>query len=185
MNISNKQLRSHLQMGLRHKIRYYFQKSRLGFCGNNVYFENNVDILRFPRNVAIHNEVVVKEGCRICSCNKYAKITIGERTTIGYHTFIFASEEITIGSDCLIAPFVYIVDSDHGIKRSIPINQQPNITSPIRIGDDVWIGAGATILKGVRIEEGAVIAAGSVVKQDVESYQIVGGIPAKILGTRT
>jgi len=150
-----------------------------------VYFESNVGILRYPKNITLGDDVILKEGCRICSCNECAKIAIGARTTIGYHTFIFASEEITIGSDCLIAPFAYIVDSDHGIKRSERINVQPNITKPVHIGNDVWIGTGARILKGVSLAEGAVIAAGAVVNQDVDSYQIFGGIPAKKIGIRT
>jgi len=184
MNTPNIQLRSHLKPGIISKIRCYFQKVRLGSCGNNVYFENNVGILRYPGNITIHDDVILKEGSRICSCNENAHIEIGKRTTIGYHTFIFASDGITIGSDCLIAPFVYIVDSDHGIERSRPINVQPNSTGPVRIGNDVWIGTGSKILKGVSIADGAVIAAGSVVNQDVESSQIVGGTPARTIGMR-
>jgi acetyltransferase-like isoleucine patch superfamily enzyme len=157
----------------------------MGSCGEGVFFENNVKILRYPRNVTIDDDVVLKEGCRICSCNEHAKIRVGKRTTIGYYTFIFSSEKITIGSDCLIAPFVYIVDSDHGISRSMKINEQPNICAQVNIGDDVWIGTGATILRGVTIGEGAIIAAGSVVNQNVEDFQIVGGIPAKSIGSRS
>jgi len=185
METSNQQLRSHLPKGVFPTLRYYFWSLRLEFCGNGIFFENNTKILRYPGNVSINDDVVLKEGCRICSCNEHAKIRIGKRTTIGYHTFIFASEQITIGSDCLIAPFVYIVDSDHDIRRSTEINKQPNICSPVTIGDDVWIGTGATILRGVTIKDGAVIAAGSVVNHDVDKYQIVGGIPAKGIGFRS
>ncbi|NET30847.1 MAG: hypothetical protein F6K19_02435, partial [Cyanothece sp. SIO1E1] len=64
------------------------------------------------------------------------------------------------------------------------INKQPNQTAAIEIGDDVWIGTGAKILKGVRIGIGAVIAAGALVKDDVEAYAIVGGIPAKKISER-
>ncbi|MBP7556167.1 MAG: acyltransferase [Chitinophagaceae bacterium] len=109
---------------------------------------------------------------------------MGKRTTIGYHTFIFASEAIVIGDDCLIAPFVYIVDSNHGIDRSLKINQQPNETAPVKIGNDVWIASNVTILKGVTIGDGAVIAANSVVNKNVLPYEIVGGSPAKKIGER-
>jgi acetyltransferase-like isoleucine patch superfamily enzyme len=185
MNMPNNQLRSHLHFGIVQQMRNYFQKRRLGDCGRRVFFENNVKILRYPQNVSIGSDVVIKEGCRICSCNEHAIIRIGEQTTIGYHSFLFASEEITIGSDCLIAPFVYIVDSDHGIARSMKINVQSNITSPIHVGNDVWVGTGAKILKGVTIGNGAIIAAGSIVNKNVDEYQIVGGIPAQILGIRS
>lgn len=185
MNEPNQQLRSHLPRTFFHSCRYFYWKLLLASCGNGVFFENNVKILRYPRNVSIGDNVIIKEGSRICSCNEHAGITIGKRTTIGYHTFLFASEQINIGSDCLVAPFVYIVDSDHGILRSMKINEQPNISAPVNVGNDVWIGAGATILCGVTIGEGAVIAAGAVVNQDVDAYQIVGGIPAKVIGSRS
>lgn len=185
MTVPNQQLRSHLGWGVRHAIRLYWWKLRLGSCGSGVFFDDNVRILRYLKNVEIDNDVVLKEGCRICSCNDSAGIRIGKRTTIGYQTFIFASRQITIGSDCLIAPFVYIVDSDHGTDRSKKINEQPNISSPITIGDDVWIGTGARILRGVTIGNGAVIATGAIVNHNVEECQIVGGIPAKGLGYRS
>ncbi len=109
---------------------------------------------------------------------------VGDRTSIGFHTFLYASSRITIGSDCMIAPFVYIVDSDHGIRRDALMNQQTNVPRPILIGNDVWIGAHAVILAGVEIGDGAVVAAGAVVKRDVKPYSVVGGVPARPLGER-
>ncbi len=140
--------------------------------------------MRYPRNIHVGDDVVIKEGARICSCNENAMIRIGARTTVGYHTFIFSSQEIVIGDDCLIAPFVYIVDSDHGTARERKINLQPNQTAPINIGCDVWIASGVTILKGVTIGDGAVIAANSVVNTDVPPFAIFGGSPARKIGER-
>jgi len=120
----------------------------------------------------------------ICPCNKKAEVFIGSRTTVGFNTFIYASSKITIGKDCMIAPFVYIVDSDHGTDKKIFMNKQSNVSNPIQIGSDVWIGVRSVILSGVSIGDGAVIAAGSVVSKDVPPYAIVGGVPAKILGER-
>ncbi|MBL7858476.1 MAG: acyltransferase [Cyclobacteriaceae bacterium] len=140
--------------------------------------------MRFPRNIFIGDGVVVKEGARICSCNENAIIQIGSRTTVGYHTFIFASEKIEIGQDCLIAPFVYIVDSNHQIEKHQLINHQPNETSAIKIGNDVWIASNVTILKGVSIADGAVIAANSVLNHSVPAFEIWGGSPAKKIGER-
>ncbi|MCB2194270.1 MAG: acyltransferase [Bacteroidetes bacterium] len=109
---------------------------------------------------------------------------MGKNTTIGFHNFIFASKSITIGDDCLIAPFVYIVDSNHQIKRNFKINQQPNEVASVNIGNDVWIASNVTILKGVNIGDGAVIAANSVVNKDVPQFKIFGGSPAKEIGER-
>jgi len=64
------------------------------------------------------------------------------------------------------------------------MNKQPNIASPVQIGSDVWVGSHSVILSGICIGDGAIIAAGSVVKKDVPPYTIVGGTPATILGKR-
>jgi acetyltransferase-like isoleucine patch superfamily enzyme len=86
-------------------------------------------------------------------------------------------EHITIGNDVLISEQVLIRDSDdHQI-----LNQSENVTQPIHIGNHVWIGMRATILKGVTIGDGAIIAAGSVVTSDVPANSLVGGVPAKII----
>lgn len=140
--------------------------------------------MRNPGNISIGDNVVLKEGAKICACNPQASISIGVNSTIGYHTYIFASSGIAIGNDCLIAPFVYIVDSDHNIEKKELINRQGNISAPITIGNDVWIGTGAKILKGVSIAQGAVIASGALVKNDVGSYEIHGGVPSKKIGER-
>lgn len=178
------QLRKHLKLGLTNKIRLAYQKFRLGHCGKKVFIEKNVRLMRYPQNIFLGNDIVLKEGTKICSCNDEAVVKIGASTTIGYHNLIFASEAIEIGSDCLIAPFVYLVDSNHKFKREQKINQQPNETSPISIGDDVWIASNVTILKGVNIGDGAIIATNSVVNKDVPPYTIYGGSPAKEIGVR-
>lgn len=178
------QLRKHLKFTLTNRLRAFYQSFRLGLLGKNVHIDKSVEFMRFPKNIFIHDEVVVKEGARICSCNEKAIIKIGARTTIGYHNFIFASEKIEIGDDCLIAPFVYLVDSNHQIEKNELINRQPNETAPIRIANGVWIASNVTILKGVEISEGAVIAANSVVNQSVPAFEIWGGSPAKKIGER-
>jgi len=178
------QLRKHLKFTWKNQWRALLQRNRIGFLGKKVFIDKNVELQRFPKNISIDNHAVLKEGSRICACNERAKITIGENTTVGFHSFIFASENITIGNDCLIAPFVYIVDSDHSAEKGKLINQQPNMTSSVKIGNDVWIGTGAKILKGTTIEDGAVIAAGAVVSGLVKSNEIFGGIPAKKISER-
>lgn len=178
------QLRKHLTFKFIHYWRAFRERARLGSLGARVHIDKRVEFMRFPKNIYIGDDVVVKEGTRICSCNSTAVITIGKRTTVGYHTFVFASEKIEIGNDCLIAPFVYIVDSNHQMAREVNINLQPNEKAPIKIGNDVWIASNVTILKGVTISDGAVIAANSVVNSDVGSYEVYGGSPAKKISQR-
>lgn len=178
------QLRKHLKFKLENYFRIFFQKRRLGYLGHKVWIDKRVEFMRFPKNIFIHDDLVFKEGAKLCACNANAKITIGSRTTVGYHTFIFASENITIGDDCLIAPYVYIVDSNHTIQKGININEQSNITKRITIKNDVWIASNVTILKGVTIGNGSVIAANSVVNSNIEDNEIWGGSPAKKIGYR-
>ena len=182
--MKNNQLRKHLKFDNIHKKRLAHHKKILGNCGDDVFFDENIEIMRFPKNVFIGDNVIIKEGAKICACNETAKIHIGNNTTIGYHTFIFASDSISIGNDCLVAPFVYIVDSDHGIEKKSLINEQSNISMPIDIKSDVWLATGAKILKGVTIGQGGIVAAGSVLSTDVKPYQIFGGIPAKKISER-
>jgi acetyltransferase-like isoleucine patch superfamily enzyme len=178
------QLRHHLKFTWKNRIRAYLQRKRMGYLGEGVFIDKNVELQRFPKNISIDKHAVLKEGSRICACNASAKINVGKNTTIGFHTFIFASEKIDIGDDCLIAPFVYIVDSDHSSKKGQLINQQANMTEAVSIGNDVWIGTGAKILKGTIIEDGAIIAAGAVVSGHVKTNEIFGGIPAKKISER-
>jgi acetyltransferase-like isoleucine patch superfamily enzyme len=178
------QLRAHLKYNFFTFIRYLYWKSKLNFIGKKVYIERNVRFLRFRSNINISDNVVIKEGARICACNKDAKLSVGENTTLGYHNFYFASSEIKIGKNCLLAPFVYIVDSNHRIAKNGLINEQANESAPIIIGNDVWIASNVTILKGVTIGDGAVIGAHSLVNKDIEPYSIVAGLPIKKIGMR-
>lgn len=178
------QLRKYTKFKFSNWIRLIIQKFRLGYIGNMVHLEKDVRLMRFPENIFIQDEVIIKSGTKICSCNERAIIKLGSRTTIGYNSIIFSSCEIIIGEDCLIAPNVYIVDSNHGIEKGRKINEQENSSRPIHIEDDVWIANGVTILGGVTIERGAVIAANSVVNRDVGPYEIFGGSPAKLIGKR-
>lgn len=113
------------------------------------------------------------------------KLTFGARSFVGEYSVIGCNSEIEIGQDVMIAQAVTIRDTDHAFDRlDLPMNRQGIVTAPISIGDDVWIGHGASILKGVTIGKGAVIAAGAVVNRDVASMEIVGGVPARVIGRR-
>ncbi|MCB1226524.1 MAG: acyltransferase [Verrucomicrobiales bacterium] len=156
----------------------------IGSAGEGLYLERNVRLLRHPQNVDLGSWVIVKEGARLCPANRQARIRIGDWTTIGYHTYVFATAGVEIGANCLIAPFCYLVDSNHGVRRDQLIREQPMSASPIVIEEDVWLGAGVTVLKGVKIGRGAVVGAGSVVSTDVPAYAIASGNPLQITGER-
>jgi len=112
------------------------------------------------------------------------RIVIRSGTYINRFTMIDASDQITIGKNCLIGPYCYITDHDHGRELGAPVANQPLLSTPTRIGNDVWLGAGAIVLKGVHIGDGAVIGAGAVVTKNVMSNLIVAGVPAREIGQR-
>ena len=111
-------------------------------------------------------------------------VAIGDNSGIGINAWIRA--DLTIGNNVMMGPQALIYGRDHMFSdMSKPMNQQGmGDYHPIVIEDDVWIGARVTILKGVTIGQGAVLAAGSVVIKDVEPYSIVGGNPARQISRR-
>ncbi|WP_350546452.1 DapH/DapD/GlmU-related protein [Pseudoalteromonas sp. 5-MNA-CIBAN-0065] len=89
----------------------------------------------------------------------------------------------------MFGPNVTIMDGDHNMSKvgayMFDVQEKlPENDLPVLISNDVWVGCNATILKGVTIGEGTVIAAGSVVTANVLPYSIVGGVPAKVIGSR-
>ena len=114
-------------------------------------------------------------------------LSIGAGTGVNEYCNLRASGgSITIGSKCLLAQFVTIVASNHATEPGVPMIDQPWSVSPhsVVIGDDVWLGAGVTVLPGAHIGSGAVIAAGAVVRGRVPDGEIWGGVPARFLRRR-
>ena len=105
---------------------------------------------------------------------KDAKLTLG-KSFINSDAKIRCHKSITIGDDCAISHDFTIMDSNaHYLDGD-------NKTKPVIINNHVWIGTRVTVLSGVEIGEGAVVAAGSVVTKDVPPHSIVGGCPAKVI----
>lgn len=130
-------------------------------CGNRLYIHTGV-IINYPQNVVL-----------------------GENVSINRNTMITAKSKISIGNNVSIGPYVIINSGNHRFENiNIPINQQGHNIKPIVICDDVWIGAGVTVLAGVTIGKGSVIGAGAVVTKDVEEYSVVAGVPAKLIRKR-
>ena len=117
---------------------------------------------------------------------KSGKLTIGDHVYFSQRVKIVCHNSIEIGDDCIIAHDVHFYDHDHNFDdRNTPIRLQGLKSAPIKLGRNVWIGAKATILKGVMIGEGAVVGAGAVVTKDIPAFAIAGGVPAKVIKMRT
>lgn len=108
--------------------------------------------------------------------NKDASLYLGSGY-INHNLSLSCFDKITIGEGVCISEGVTIRDSDnHSLD-----NASKAKTAPIRIGNHVWIGMNVTILKGVNIGDGSVIAAGAVVINDIPEHCLAGGVPAHIL----
>jgi maltose O-acetyltransferase len=111
-----------------------------------------------------------------------ARLRMGSNVSINRLSTINATGGITIGDDVLIGPYVLLQSQDHRFDDPfVPFNRQGYRRRPIAIGSNVWIGARATVLAGVTIGDGVVVAAGSVVTKDVPAGVLVAGVPARVL----
>jgi acetyltransferase-like isoleucine patch superfamily enzyme len=106
------------------------------------------------------------------------RIEIGERVYVNYGCSISAHRLVRIGDRCLIGQYALIMDSDY---HSAHDHTSLGEVRPVVIGDRVWIGARAIVLKGVTIGDGACVAAGSVVTGDVPAGATVAGVPARVV----
>ena len=110
-------------------------------------------------------------------CTDKAEITIGDNCFFNHNCSLTAAENIVIGNQCMFANNFVVVDHDHDRKDGKILKEL--VSAPVKIGNNVWCGANVTVLKGVTIGDGAVIAAGSVVNRDVAAYSVVAGVPAR------
>jgi len=112
-------------------------------------------------------------------------VSIGAGSSIGIGCVVWGQGGVRIGADTLLGPGVVVVSENHGTEISnLPIAKQPGVRAEVVIGDGCWLGANASVLAGVQVGDGAVVAAGAVVTKDVPANAIAGGVPAKIIGWR-
>jgi len=159
--------------------------------GRNVVIEDNVELTaQSPSGVRLGDSVTLGTGTIVRPSSLYGwemgeGIVIGDYVAVGPQCFIGFGGAISIGANTMIAPHVTIVSHNHHQARNgVPMREQPLDLLPIVIAEDVWIGAHATILPGVTIGHGAIIAAGATVTRDVAPYTIVGGTPARVISER-
>jgi len=153
--------------------------------GNNVSIFGKIDLRnRNNGKIIIDDHVSIDNDCRLVAAND-ATLSIGKRTGIGPFTVINGGDDITIGDNCIISGMVYIQASDHGIQSNKLILRQQYLHSPITIGNDVWIGANATVTRGVRLGDGCVVGAKTLVRAGVYlKNSIIVGVPGKIVRKR-
>ena len=115
-----------------------------------------------------------------CINNAVGDVIIGDHTRIGLHNTIIGP--VTIGSHVNLAQGITITARNHNFDNpEMRIDEQGVSTTPVILGDDIWIGANAVVLPGVSIGNHSVVAAGAVVTKDVPPHSLVAGVPAKII----
>jgi len=139
-----------------------------------------------PKNIAIGDRFACLRNCTLMACDD-GTIEFGDRLGFNANVYINAciGGKIVLGNDVLVGPNVVMRASDHVMKDvNRPINQQGHTGGEIIIEDDVCIYSNVTVVGGIRIGKGAVVAAGAVVTRNVEPYTVVGGVPAVFIKRR-
>lgn len=159
-------------------------------AGKNLVLEDGVYInalsengIRLKDNITIgRNSVII---CTGVIANKGVGVNIGNNTGINMDAFLGGQGGIDIGDNVIIGPGIKIFSENHVFSDPKTIIKDQGVTRiGVKIGDNCWIGANVTILDGVIIGQGCVIAAGSVVTKSIAEYSIVRGVPAKVVKRR-
>lgn len=109
-----------------------------------------------------------------------SNVHVGKNVVINFNVNIVDDGEVFIGDDCMVGPNCNIATSIHPVSPKLR-KHKLQYNKPVHIGNNVWLGAGVTILPGVTIGDNSIVGAGSVVTHDVEPDMIVAGVPARVI----
>ncbi|WP_374951387.1 acyltransferase [Mucilaginibacter sp.] len=159
-------------------------------AGKNLILEDNVSINALSVNgIKLGDQVsIARDSILFCTgiiSQKGNGIFIGDRTGISARAYFAGQGGITIGTDVIMGPNVQIFSENHNYADLCTIIKDQGVAKqPVVIGNNCWIGGGATILSGVEIGNGCVVAAGSVVTKSMPANSIIAGVPAKVIKSR-
>ncbi len=113
------------------------------------------------------------------------EVVIGAKSVLGQECTISAYQHVSIGRECIVADRVMLIDFDHGVVEvERPIRLQGIYKRDVRVGNNVWIGYGACILRGVSVGDNAIVGTSAVVTKDLPDDAVAGGVPARVLRMR-
>lgn len=145
--------------------------------GRQVEMNTRVGSIRLGAHVTVGPCTIIE--------SRGGTVRLGDRTALGPFCVLYGHGGLEIGADCMIASHVVCIPENHYFTRiDIPMRAQGGNRRGIRIGDDVWLATGVTVLDGVSIGRGAIIGAGAVVTRDIPPYAIAYGVPARVAGFR-
>ena len=112
-------------------------------------------------------------------------LRIGDKCVFGKDNTVNAYLDVEFGAATIVADWVYVCDFDHNFEDvTRPIKDQGIVKTPVRIGPDVWLGTKVTVLRGVSIGRGCVVAANAVVNKDLPAFSVAVGVPARVVRDR-
>lgn len=163
------------------------------YIGHNVQLQGNIFIGResyVDYNVQMVGNVEIAENSVIgsytfLSTMPSGRLIVGKDVYVNSFSVIGASERVEIRNHCIFAAYVQITDAEHGFEDpDVLIKHAPIYSSPVVIGENVWLGSGAMIMKGVEIGSGCVIGAKSLVTKSIPAGCIAYGSPASVVRKR-
>lgn len=127
--------------------------------------------------------VWIGDGTKI-RCHE-GEVEIGAKTVLGQECTISAYQRVRIGEQCVIADRAMFIDFDHGVVEvERPIRMQGIYKRDVEVGNNVWIGYNACVLRGVKVGDNSVIGTNAVVTKDVPANAVVAGVPARVIRMR-
>jgi acetyltransferase-like isoleucine patch superfamily enzyme len=125
----------------------------------------------------------IGHGCKIRAHE--GEVSIGAKTVIGQECTISAFQHVSIGRECIVADRVMLIDFDHGAEEvERPIRLQGIYKRDVNVGNNVWMGYGACVLRGVSIGDNSIIGTTAVVTDDLPENSVAAGVPARIVRMR-
>lgn len=153
--------------------------------GQRVSIGRNVQVIG-RASVELGERVALYGNAYLNAAGPHGRIVIGKHSHVDQFCVLYGQGGLTIGDHCAIASgvIVYTQTNQYTSAPEQLIVNQPVVYAPVRIGSDVWIGANAVVLPGVSIGDHAVVGAGAVVRCDVGEWEVVAGVPARVIGMR-
>jgi len=184
-------------------IKYTISKKMLYLLGKNVYIHPTV-AFNIPNKIRISDDCKLYQGVILNARSSHeigiqlgkgvkiheysyvdsygGNVHLDDYVGIGHHCIIGGHGGLTVGKYTMISGLTYIVPANHNYdRRNVPYLHQGETCKGIKIGNNVWIGAGCTILDGVSIGDNAVIGAGAIVSKDIPENTLALGVPAKVI----
>jgi acetyltransferase-like isoleucine patch superfamily enzyme len=136
-----------------------------------------------------HGRLQLGPWCWIGSANKLraheGNLRLGPKVVMGRDNVINTYLDIEVGQNALLGDWIYVCDFDHIYEHlHLPIKKQGLVKTPVRIGEDVWVGEKASILRGADIGAGCVVASQALVKDRIPPFSVVVGTPARVIASR-